>query len=315
MTTSQSLPTTPMYFVLTDSHGKFVPPTITTINYRIMVKAILGLKCIDKYSSNLSALAVLSTSCLDSHLASSHALMLLVGTNPVRCDPASSIITHIKTIIIFLCSTYPHLSGKHCINIVPCFPCFKPFYPLNTYHSLLNNIAQYNSQLFDLSITLNFTIVNFNVMDHHIGPDRMHLDYKYSTIVKNSIVDYEYLSSTLTPLPIKTIGRSREAKARRNKLRHTKLLLKQQQYYLTRPVESPWCLKSIKTHLHQQKIKLAKIPPIYRKTLRIQFNNTVDLEIAEATLPQDAFSQRTYPLTTICKLTFLSSFFPVCKCM
>jgi hypothetical protein len=129
-------------------------------------------------------------------------------------------------------------------------------------------------------------------MNHHIGVDRMHIAFKYNSLVQNSIVDYfEYLSSTLTVLPVKTIGRSPEAKARRNKRGHIKLSLKQQQYYFTRPIASTWSLQSIKQYLHQQKIKYAKIPPIYRKILRIQFNNPTDLQVAEATLSQDAFSQ------------------------
>ncbi|CAF3452468.1 unnamed protein product, partial [Rotaria sp. Silwood2] len=219
--------------------------------------------------------------------------MLLTGTNSVRCTPASTIIIQINTVINFLRSRYLHLSDKHCINIVPCFPCFKPFYPLNTYDSLLDNFAQYNALLFDLSIALNFTIVDFHVMDHHIGVDRMHLDFKYTSLVKNSIIHYfEYLSSTLAPSLIKLPGRSKEAEARHNKRRHIKLPLKQQQFYLTRSITSLWSFKSIKNYLHQQKLKLQKIPPIYRTTLRFQFNDHVDLQTAEGALPQDAFSQQ-----------------------
>jgi hypothetical protein len=292
MTHSQSSSTTPTYFVLTDSHGKYVSSPITTSSYSIIIKAVSGLQWIDQYKSNLSALALLSTPTLDSHISSATALMFLIGTNSVRCTSASIIITQITTLITFLRSRHTHLSDKNCINIVPCFPCFKPFYPLNTYDSLLDNIAQYNALLFDLSITLNFTIVDFHVMNHHIGVDRMHIAFKYNSLVQNSIVDYfEYLSSTLTVLPVKTIGRSPEAKARRNKRGHIKLSLKQQQYYFTRPIASTWSLQSIKQYLHQQKIKYAKIPPIYRKILRIQFNNPTDLQVAEATLSQDAFSQ------------------------
>jgi hypothetical protein len=156
----------------------------------------------------------------------------------------------------------------------------------------LDNIAQYNAELINLSIQLNFTIVDFRVMDHHIGVDRMHRDSKHETLVQNTILGYfEYLSVTLTAIPVKTIGRSPEAKARRNHRRHVKLSLKQQTFYLSRPTESRWSLTSIKHYLYQQKIKFAKILPIYRHTLRVQFNNLVDLQIAEATLPHDAFSQ------------------------
>jgi hypothetical protein len=295
MATSKSSPTPVTYLVITDSHGKNVPTVINTSSYTIIVRAISGLQWVDSYKSQLSAVDLLSTPIIDSYLSSAKALMLLIGTNSVRCTPAPAILTQIKTFINSLRSRFAHLSAKHCINIIPCFPCFKPLYPLNTYHSLLNNIAQYNNQLVNLSIELNFTIVDFNVKDYHIGVDKMHIDSYYKTLVTKSIVSYfEYLSSTLTVIPVKPIGRSREAKARRNKRRHIKLSLKQQQFYLTRPVESPWSLKSIKPYLDQQKFKFAKIPPIFRNTLRIQFNNSIDLQTAEATLSQDAFSQQSY---------------------
>ncbi|CAF3835454.1 unnamed protein product [Rotaria sordida] len=187
-----------------------------------------------------------------------------------------------------------HINGHR--NCLPDYLSRYPHEPnddlFDIEYGLNNNITQYNNLLFDLSITLNFTVVDFHVMDYHIGVDRMHLDFKYSTLVQNSIVDYfQYLTSIVIVLPVKPMGRSREAKARRNKRRHIKLFLKQQQYFLTRPIESSWSLKSIKIYLHDQKIKFAKIPSVYRKTLRIQFNNSVDLQIAEATLPQDAFFQ------------------------
>jgi hypothetical protein len=146
--------------------------------------------------------------------------------------------------------------------------------------------------LFNLSNTLNFTIVDFGVTDHHIGVDRMHIDRAYKNLVKNSIVHYfEYLSSIIPSPPIQPIGRSSEAKARRNQRRHDKLSVKQHQYYLIRKIDSLWSFDSVKKYLHEQHIKFAKIPPIHRKRLRIQFNNPIDLQTAEATLPPNAFSQ------------------------
>ena len=99
MATSQSSPTAPMYFVLTDRHGRYVTSPITTSSYSIIVKAISGLKWVDKYHSKLSALALLSTSIIDSHLSSAKALMLLIGTNSVRYTLSSTIIMQINTII------------------------------------------------------------------------------------------------------------------------------------------------------------------------------------------------------------------------
>ena len=282
---------TPMFFVLTDSHGKYVSSPIRTASYSMTVMAISGLKWIDNYNSNLSVFALLSTPTVHHHLSSASAIMFLIGTNSVRCTPASTIINQIKNIINGIRSNYPHLTKKHCINIVPCFPCFKPIYPLNTCHSLLDNIAQYKNLLFDLSDTLNFTIVAFHVMSHHLGPDRMHLDFRHKKLIERSIITHvESLSVALATSETRMAGRSQEAKARRNKRRHIKLSLKQHQYFLKRPISSSWSLQNVKTYLHEHNIQFAKVPPIFRNTLRIQFNNPLSLCAAENTLSQDAFS-------------------------
>ena len=84
--------TLPMFFVLTDSHGKFVPSTITTSTYSINVHSVSGLKWLDTFNTSLSATHLLSSSNFDSHLTSIKALMLLIGTNSVRCTPALTIM-------------------------------------------------------------------------------------------------------------------------------------------------------------------------------------------------------------------------------
>ena len=175
-----------------------------------------------------------------SYLSSVTAILFLIGTNSVRCNSAADIISHIQVIINYIRTHQPHLSSKHSINIVPCFPCLKPSYTCNTSQSLSNNIHQYNSLLSTLADTLHFTIVNFNVMDYHLGPDRMHLHFQYKNLIPNSINDYfAYLSSILSTLPFQTTTRSAETKARRNHRRHLQLTLKQQQQYvLKRSVSS-----------------------------------------------------------------------------
>ena len=127
-------------------------------------------------------------------------------------------------------------------------------------------------------------------MDYHLGPDHMHLHFQYKNLIPNSINDYfVYLSSIPSTLPFKTLGRFSEAKARQNHRRHLQLTLKQQQYVLKRSVSSSWCLPSIKTYLHEHHIKFAKLPPIHRNILRIQFNNEHDLQAAESVLTQATF--------------------------
>ncbi len=98
---------------------------------------------------------------------------------------------------------------------------------------------------------------------------------------------------------VKTQCRSPEAKVRRNQRGHKKMAQKQKQFHLSRRIETPWTLINVKTFLRQQHIKFARIPPIYKHRLRIQFNNPADLKLAEETLPEDAFSQQAFSLLLI----------------
>ncbi len=109
-----TLASTPNYFVLTDSHGKYVATKIITSSYPIIVKAISGLKWVDPYKSHLSALGLLSN--IHSYLSSTEAVMFLIGTNSVPCTAALTIIQQIKHFITTLRQYHPHLSQKHHIN-------------------------------------------------------------------------------------------------------------------------------------------------------------------------------------------------------
>jgi hypothetical protein len=221
--------------------------------------------------------------------------MFLIGTNSVRCTAALTISTQIKDFITTLRLYHPHLSQKHQINIVTCFPCFKPLYPLCTFKSLQDNIRLYNNQLLSLSTELNFTVIDFRVMSYHIGSDKMHINFNFHDLVQHSIVEYfECLSAQLSVLTVNKQCRSPEAKARRNQRSHQKMAQKQKQFYLVRRIETPWSLIKVKNFLHQQHIKFAKIPPIYKHSLRIQFNNPADLKLADETLSIHAFFQQTF---------------------
>nr|ABL86691.1 putative envelope protein [Philodina roseola] len=300
-----ALPNVPNYFVLTDSHGKFVPPFITTPTYSIHIMAIFGLKWINSYNPALCTATLLSTSHLHQLLSSANSIMFLIGTNSLRCTPAVTVITQVSDLIHLLRFQHPHLSNKHSITLVACFPCVKPIYPLNTTHSLSNNITQYNTMLMDLSAAMNFTVIDFHVLEHHLGFDRMHLAHQHKHLVHLSIINYfTYLSSIPTPSTVATIGRSAEAKARRNQRRHHKQAIKQRQHFLTRTIHSSWSVLSVKDYLHKNDIKFVKLPPIHRNTLRIQFNNPFDLQVADANL-----SQNLTPFLFVVYLSSLVSFF------
>ena len=171
----------------------------------------------------------------------------------------------------------------------------KPRYPFNTYHSLVENINQYNIQLRELGLRLNVTVIDFHVTEDHIGEDRMHLHFYHKNLVRQSILNYlDYLSSVLAAVTVKIVTRTPEAKARRNHRRHIKQTLKQQSLCLTRLIEPPWSLTAVKQYLKNNNIKFAKIPPIFRGRLHIQFNNTIDLNTTDERLPPDTFSQHSF---------------------
>jgi hypothetical protein len=141
-----------------------------------------------------------------------------------------------------------------------------------------------------LSLSLNFPAIDFNVKDFHLGPDKMHMNLKYKLFVQTALLDYlQCLTSILTITSVKNHDRSREAKSRRNKLRHQKQHQQQKQLCLIRPIETHWTLENVKNFLRQQKIKFAKIPPIFKHHLRIHLNNLQDLHTAEDILPQNCF--------------------------
>lgn len=282
----------PSYFALTDSHGKYVPASISTSASSIQVMAISGLKWIDLYNSNLSALSLISSDSFQQRLATTNAIIFLIGTNSVRCHPAATVIAQVTQLLFFIRTHHKHLSPKHSVSIVSVFPCLKPIYPLHTVQSLMHNIIQYNAILLDLAHTLNFTLLDFHVSEHHLAFDRMHLARPHRNLVERQIINYfENLSLLPDTTTFSNAGRSMEAKARRNQRRHAKQAVKQQQHFFTRPIHSSWSVLYVKNYLRDLNIKFAKIPPIYRNLLRIQFNNPIDQHIADAALSQEAFVQ------------------------
>jgi len=80
----QPTPPLPLYFVLSDSHAKFVPSITTTSSHQIVVKAISGLKWLDEYNQQLSALSVIQTPNISSYLSSVKSIILRGNPPPLR---------------------------------------------------------------------------------------------------------------------------------------------------------------------------------------------------------------------------------------
>jgi hypothetical protein len=279
----------PLYFVLSDSHATFVP-SLTTSSYQIIVKSISGLSWLNKKKSHLSATSQIQTATISSYISSSKSILLLIGTNSIRFSTAAYILNQVKDFILLLRNHHPHLIHKTSINIVATFPCRKTTNSFPTYASFRANIHSYNQQLLTLSNNLNFTVVDFQVTYDHLSDDNIHLHK--ADHVKNQIFKY-FTSLTHEPpaTPIKTSRRSIEALAHRNKRAHQKLAEKQQFFQLKRSIIPPWTVKHAKQYLKKQEIRFAKLPPIHKNILRIQFNDSISLEAATKALPEDIFSE------------------------
>jgi hypothetical protein len=325
--------TSPTYFVLSDSHAKFVPRSIVNPTYQLVVKSVSGLKWFDPRNHELSAFAVLQTPSISSHIQSAAAVMLLIGTNSTRSFVASEIIHQVQSFIPLLRDLHPHLTDPRSIVVVatfpcrkasftfpcrkasftfpcrkasftfPCrkasftFPCRKASFTFPTPSLLRDNIHHYNEQLLVLTQRLQFTLVNFEVTENHLSHDNIHLHHHHTDLVHRSICAYfdQVSRPPSPPPPPKVHLRSKEAVSRRNRRRHEKLTQLQHQFFITRAVESPWTLQHVKQFLREHLIRFAKLPPIYRNQLRIQFNNPIDLQTADALLPHNVFSATQFP--------------------
>ena len=295
MTLQPATSTSQKYFVLADSHAKFVPRVTTTPTYQIIVESISGLKWIDERQHHLSALHLFQTHSTLSHLTSSNAVMFLIGSNSLRTFPAPIVINQIQYLINSLRQQHPHLAHKSSIGIVTTFPCFKTSYSFPTPASLQHNINLFNEQLFILATSINITIVDFVIQPFHLSTDQLHIHQAFSNIVSNNIFNYfANLNPTSLTTCQKVSCRSNDALKRRNRRRHLRLTEKQTNFYICRAVHHSWTLIKIKTYLQQNEIHFAKLAPIRNNQLQIRFNNSQALQIADSMLPQDIFSSQTF---------------------
>jgi hypothetical protein len=287
----------PLYFVLSDSHSKFLPSLTITSTHRIIIKSISGLRWLFTKNRDLCATYQLQRFNISSYLASSTAIMLLIGTNSIRSSPASKIIQQIEDLIHLLRHLHPHLRHKDNIHIVATFPCLKTSRSFPSSSSLRRNIRLYNNQLLELSTTLNFSVVDFNLEENHLRRDKIHIHYKHQYILEDGLFNYFHqLLPVAPPVPLPTPlnRRSQEALRRRNTSRTQRRTNVYKQFCLKRSITSPWNLQSAKSFLHQQQIKFSKVPPIYHNIIRIQFNNSASLEAANNKLSNDVFSTETF---------------------
>ena len=293
----QSATSTPLqYFVLADSHAKLMPQVTSTPTHQVTVVSISGLKWVDNHHQNLSAIHQLDSPNISSSIASSNAIMFLIGCNSLRVFSASCVLNHVHDLISVLRQNHPHFSSQQSICIVTTFPCGKPSNTFPRPTLLQHNIDLYNKQLQASSVYLNYTVIDFNIQPQHLSPDHLHLHEDFSYFVPQHIFNYFNIlaSASTTPPPIVS-SRSAEAIRRRNSRRHSRLAEKQAQFYICRTISPPWTVKQVKTYLHNKQLPFAKISPIRNNQVRIRFNNALALKATDSSLPKDFFSSGNFP--------------------
>jgi len=317
------------FFLLADSHMKFIRSTFTTPSYDLVTRAIPGLKWIDKYDQKLSVYALLSLPDIQSSLSQANAVLFSVGTNSVRIIPATEIISQVEQIILFVQQSYPHLNQPEKISISLTFPCFKTTRRFSTERSLMSNINLYNEKLKLLSSHMNFNIIDFHITDSHLANDNMHIQSRFQDRIFNSIINHfnQIVQTTSTTITITTEDsnpplasaststpaltstgtstsnkeqtsqssfRNQEALQRRNEQRHLKMKIKQQQHVIKRKIHHQWTIPQIKQYLDSLNIHYARIPSIYKNIFRLKFSNQDEQDSADAQLGIDVFDENHY---------------------
>jgi hypothetical protein len=304
------------FFVLADSHAKFIPPTFSTSSYSLITRSIPGLKWIDNYDQKLSVYALLSLPEIQSSLSQANAVLFLIGTNSVRILPARKIISQIQELIFSLQQNYPHLNQPGKISISLTFPCFKTTRRYPTEESLISNINLYNEELILLSSEMNFNILDFHITNNHLANDYMHIQFRFRDHIINSIINHfdqviETISITTTttdpnpslpPTSSSTSDRVKSTKKsksravlnRKNKKRFEQLKIKRQQHTIKREIHRQWTATLIKQYLDALQVKYSRIPPVYNRILRIVFNNQHDQDLAAEQLGIDIFDENHY---------------------
>ena len=176
--------------------------------------------------------------------------------------------------------------------MVATFSCYKTSFRFPTSSSLSSNIQIYNSELSNLTTTLNFTFVNFQITDAHLAADHMHLHPRHQHLLSTCIMNF---FNTLPPTLLSNRGphqRSRNAVERRNKTRHIKSNFKRQQFTIRRRADIRWKPKHIKYLLIQHNVKYARLSEVRNHIFTIQFNNATDRDAADAILPDDIFNRK-----------------------
>jgi hypothetical protein len=282
------------FVVITDSHGKFLPPITTRPPYTLTIKAIPGLQWVNPYDSRLCCKSLLLSSSFSSLLSNSRAILFIVGSNSTRSHQAPTILIQIEEILDLIRANHSHLNNHTSISISNTFPCVKPSTRFPTSSLLLSNIQVYNEGLATLSHRKQFSIVNFPITVEHLSFDGLHIRVEHLSILSENIQQYFDNLSPVNSLKPHSKNRSKDALKRRNKRHHDKLKIKQTSHTLVRPIARLWKLPDLKSYLKYKQIHYSRLPEIYNHQLRIQFNTVISLQHAERILLSAEFDESNY---------------------
>ncbi|CAF2094488.1 unnamed protein product [Rotaria magnacalcarata] len=284
----------PMFFLLTDSHGKYFPPVLQATSYRIIVKPISGLQWINHYDKNLCTRSLLLSSSISSILSSCVGVLFLIGTNSIRNTSAPRIIEQLEDIIDLVRFNYDHLQSKADISITSVFPCHKTSKLFPSISSLSSNVNNYNILLEDLSIRKDFSMLHLPITVEHLNNDGLHIRFPYVSILWNFLEQYLadliIKKSTFT----RCIPRSRTAVKKRNKKQHEKLKQKRKTYSSIKYIDTIWKLKDLKAYLKYKEIKYGHLLEIRRNKLYVYFNNIIQKQQAERILNLISFDANSF---------------------
>ncbi|CAF1612735.1 unnamed protein product, partial [Didymodactylos carnosus] len=107
----------PSFFILSDSHGKFIQPS-STPNYTTYITSIPGLRWYDNKHIELSAIDLIKKPEITSFLSSCSVLVLLIGTNSTRSTAATQIIQQVQHLIENVRHDYKHLNDYQNLAVV-----------------------------------------------------------------------------------------------------------------------------------------------------------------------------------------------------
>ena len=197
----------------------------------------------------------------------------------------------VQPIVADLRRTHSHLSSSQSICIVTTFPCGKPSNTFPTALLLQQNIDFYNNQLRALSAQLHITVLDFRVQLQHLSSDRLHLHRNFCHLISHNTSNYFHTLASSPPAPrLQHSFRSPAAIHHRNQCRYARRAAIQAQLYIRRAVHPPWDMHHVKAYFKTHRLPVAKISPIRKNQVRLQFNNALALHTTDSSLPKDFFS-------------------------